>query len=105
MKPLYFIKNEFLIFYSTHCCIHTIHEYGGPASVFLCTHCINPWTTGASVTPDWINICNFVVRLLLCYMLYCTIYCDCRFVTYMRPCAICIHYANSEPRGLEVCSF
>ena len=26
-----------------------------------------------------------------------------RFVTYVRPCGTCIHYANNEPRGIEVC--
>ena len=29
--------------------------------------------------------------------------CEYRFVTYVRPCATCIHYANNEPRGIEVC--
>ena len=91
---------------STCNCDHTYLHYDAPASVLLCTYCINPWTTGASVAPDWINICDFVVRLLvvvaIILQVVANVYCDYRFVAYVTPCAICIHYANSQPRGLEV---
>ena len=52
-----------IIIYSTCCCIQTLHQYDDPAIILICTRCINPWTTGASVTPDWINICCSVVRI------------------------------------------
>ena len=97
--------NIFHYNYSNFCYGFGFYQYDDFTIVFLWTHRINPWTTGASVTPDWINICNSVVRILLATLyqsVYGVLHVFNRFITFVTPCATCVRYANEEPRGIEV---